>query len=192
MKSLYETILNSTRSGRTNYFEQNISKITSTIFSSNDYGAFVQFLKNNNLLLDKDHTHRIMSKLIKCNFVPDNIEFRKKHGIEEQLKAGPEDFFVTAHGGYAAYDINVDYVMVLQKSKSNTTICERIISMNKDCIYVVDTPETEHLIKELDKHFEKNTIVEQINYSKNSFFSSRIGAKYVQYMFTDMKKEFVI
>lgn len=190
MKSLYESILNSTKSGRTDYFARNISKITSEVFSSIDYVPFEQFLKNNNLLLDKDNTRKMMLKLTYTWLVPDNIQFRKNRGIEEQLKSGPEDFYVTTYDSYASYDINVDYVTVHEKSKENSTICERIISMNKESICVISTPETEKIIKELDKHFEKNTIIDKITYNKNSFFKSRLGAKYIQYMFVDMKKEF--
>ena len=63
--------------------------------------------------------------------------------------------------------------------------------MNKEYIYVILIPETEQIIKELDNHFEKNTITYKITYSKNSFFESRLGVNYKQYKFVDMKKEFV-
>lgn len=191
MKSLYETILSTTSSGKSAYFVAKNKEIEDKVFGTLDGGQFQEFLKRNNLLLDKDHTYRIMGKMVKSNFVPYNAEFRKGRTLEDQLKKGPEDFFVMQKTGFAGYDILVEFIIPDKRDGQLSSTCERIISLQRDSIYVLEIPETEPLIKELDKHFEKSTKINQISYGPRASFNSRIGGKYLKYMFTDMKKEFV-
>lgn len=191
MKSLYETILKTTGSGKAAYFAQNTKKVVDKVFGTTEYGPFIQFLKDNNLLLDKDHTYRIMLKMVKSSFVPYNAEFKKGQTLEDQLKKGPEDFSVMNGTGFASYDLTVEYTIPDKKNGNIFAPCERILSFQRDSICVLAIPETESLIKELDKHFEKSTKIDKILYNDRAFFSSRIGGKYLKYMFVDMKKEFI-
>lgn len=191
MKSLYETILSTTSSGKAAYFVAKNKEIEDKIFSTTDCEQFKKFLKDNNLLLDKDHTYRIMSKMILSSFVPYNAEFRKGRTLEDQLKKGPEDFFVMQKTGFAGYDIDIEFTIPDKKNGTLSSTCERILSFQRDSICVLAIHETEPLIKELDKHFKKSTKCDKIEYNPRSSFSSRIGGRYLQYMFVDMKKEFV-
>lgn len=192
MKSLYETILSTTSSGKAAYFVAKNKEIEDEVFGALDGRPFQEFLKRNNLLLDKDHTYRIMLKMVKSSFVPYNAEFRKGRTLEDQLKKGPEDFFVMQKTGFAGYDIIVEFTIPDKKNGTLSSTCERILSFQRDSICVLAIPETEPLIKELDKYFEKSTKIGQISYGSRSSFNSRIGGRYLQYMFVDMKKEFVI
>lgn len=191
MKSLYETILSTTSSGKEAYFVAKNKEIEDKIFSTTDYEQFKKFLKDNNLLLDKDHTHKIMLKMVKSGFLPYNAEFKKGQTLEDQLRRGPEDFSVMVGTGFASYDLIVEFTIPDKKNGNISSTCERILSFQRDNICVLAIHETEPLIKELDKHFEKSTKIDKISYGPRAFFSSRIGGRYLQYMFVDMKKEFV-
>ena len=191
MKSLFETILKSTNSGKQSYIQQKTKEVVDKVLTSTGDMVMFQFLEKNKLWLDRETCKRIATKLKKV--IPHDavVGAYGSSSFERQAKNGFDDYGTLNGHGY--YDILLDYGRKMSSTRGSiSTEMERIIALLPDRILVDAIPETKDIIDVLNQHFEKYTEKVEIRYSNHSFFASRFGAKYLEYKFEDLKKEFVL
>ena len=185
MISLYESILQSTDSGKKNYMLNKTIAAVNKVLSTTGSYVMEKFMRDNNLVLDDDIAKRIQDKLYKSNYLPYVAVPYKSKDSE------PIEFGTMSKSGFAYCDVIAEYSVPERKGASVSSICERIFSMGKNWMVMLAIPETEKLLKEMDKHFSKHAVDTSVNYGGRSSFTSRIGGKYHIYFFDDLIKEFV-
>ena len=192
MKSLYESILSSTKSGKdvviTQEIKELIEKLNSNIFD--DKSDKYQFFKKNDLLLDNKSIQKLAENIVK-SIKAKNSGDKTKPELKKQLNKGVESF--TQQVGIRD---SVTYALIIgiEEVWGTSLKKEIIISIDEDNVYVLDTPETKHLVNTMNEYFTKN-----IKSSHCILFSesgkriakkSIIAAPYFKYDYKDMKKFF--
>ena len=195
MKSLYETILSSTKSGKdvviTKEIKELIEKLNANIFD--DYGDKYQFFKKNDLLLDNKIIKKLAENIVKSIKDKNNSD-KPKPTLKKQLSDGIEsfsDYVGTRDSILYSLHINIDEGWGTSGKK------EIVILIDEDNVYVLDTPETKHLVNTMNDYFSKHTKSNECVYftsngkpvPKKSLIS---GATYLKYDYKDMKKLFEI
>lgn len=193
MKTLYETILSSTMSGKdviiTKEIKELIEKLNKDIFD--DRSIKYQFFKKNNLLLDSKNIQKLAENIVK-SIKDKNSGDKPKPALKKQLSNGIESF-----SDFAIRD-SITYSLLIRIDEGWGTSCknEIIISIDEDNVYVLDTPETKHIVNKMNEYFTKN-----IKSSHCILFSeggkriakkSIIAAPYFKYDYKDMKNFFEV
>lgn len=193
MKTLYETILSSTKAGKdvviTQEIKELIEKLNSNIFD--DKSDKYQFFKKNDLLLDNKSIQKLAENIVK-SIKAKNSGDKPKPALKKQLSAGIEsfsDYVGTRDSIMYSLHINIDEGWGTSGKK------EIVILIDEDNVYVLDTPETKHLVNTMNEYFSKNTKTNECVYFtsngkpviKKSLIS---GTTYLKYDYKDMKKFF--
>ena len=189
MKTLYESILSSTKSGKdvviTQEIKELIEKLNSNIFD--DKSDKYQFFKKNDLLLDSKNIQKLAENIVK-SIKAKNSGDKPKPALKKQLSAGIEsfsDYYVgTRDSIMYSLHINIDEGWGTSRKK------EIVILIDEDNVYVLDTPETKHLVNTMNEYFSKNTKTNECVYFttngkpviKKSLIS---GATYLKYDYKD-------
>ena len=193
MKSLYESILSSTKSGKdaviTKEIKELIEKLNSNIFD--DHDDKYQFFKKNDLLLDNKSIKKLAESIVK-SIKDKNNNHKPKPELEKQLSTGIESF-----SDYIGGRDSVLYSLHIKIDEAGWTFSknEIVILIDEDNVYVLDTTETKHLVNTMNKYFSKHTKTNECVYftedgkpvRKKSNIS---GAKYLKYDYKNMKKLF--
>lgn len=192
MKTLYESILSSTKSGKDIVIPKEIKKLIEKLNSDifDDDPQKHQFFKKNDLLLSDSEVKKLAEKIVK-SIKDKNSSDKPKPGLKKQLDKGIESY--TQHVGvrdsvtYSLF-ISIDEGWGISLKK------EIVISIDEDNVYVLDAPETKHIVNKMNEYFTKN-----IKSSHCILFSesgkpiakkSIISAPYFKYDYKDMKKLF--
>lgn len=195
MKSLYESILNSTNSGLHAPIWNKTKPVIDSVLSAFSEFRMGWFLEGNNLRLeDKDTIKKIVNKLKKV--LPEGALFGSSYGIPQIAKQHVEKYNTSlhAHPRYAYYEIEISYARrtdFYRHGISQTEISEYLICLTDDYIYALDIPETKSILDSLDKHFTKYTTQDEVKLIDTFMMKSKIGGKYRVYSFKDIKKEFI-
>lgn len=192
MKTLYESILSSTKSGKDVVIPNEIKKLIEVLNSDifDDVPQKYQFFKKNDLLLDNKSIQKLAEKIVK-SIKDKNDGDKPKPGLKKQLDKGIESF--TQQVGIRD---SVTYALIIgiEEVWGTSLKKEFIISIDEDNVYVLDTPETKHIVNKMNDYFTKN-----IKSSHCILFSesgkpiakkSIIAAPYFKYDYKDMKKLF--
>ena len=195
MISLKESILGSTKSGKDVVIEKEIKelmeKLNANIFDDRD--DKYQFFKKNNLLLDSKSIQKLAENIVK-SIKDKNSGDKPKPALKKQLSEGIEsfsDYVGTRDSIMYSLHINIDECWGTSGKK------EIVILIDEDNVYVLDTPETKHLVNTMNEYFSKHTKSNECVYFtsngkpviKKSLIS---GATYLKYDYKDMKKLFEI
>ena len=193
MKTLYESILGSTKAGKdvviTQEIKELIEKLNSNIFD--DKSDKYQFFKKNDLLLDNKSIQKLAENIVK-SIKAKNSSDKPKPALKKQLSVGIEsfsDYVGTRDSIMYSLFINIDEGWGTSGKK------EIVILIDEDNVYVLDTPETKHLVNKMDEYFNKHTKTNECVYftekGKQVIKKSLIsGATYLKYDYKDMKKFF--
>lgn len=197
MKSLYESILSSTKSGLRSFVWDKTKPVIDKILNANSEFPMLWFLEGNNLRLDKDTVKKVVNKLKKV--LPEKALFgMNQYGVHQIAKQTVEKWdtarFTNQRCAY--YCIEIEYAIRDENRKiRQKTLNEYIIWLTEDGICVLDIPETKSMLNELDTHFDKYDTQNELNLTSTHFLGpnieSNLGAKYRVYSFKDLKKEFV-
>ena len=195
MKSLYESILSSTKSGLKSFVWDKTKPVIDDVITARTEFPMLWFLEGNNLRLDKDTVNKIVNKLKKV--LPKNAVFGRNYGIRQIDKQNVEEYNSANspnHLKYSYYKIEIEYaIRPLGKSRSvsRTGMSEFLIYLTEDCIYALDIPETKSILNELDTHFAKYVTQDEVKLTDSYTIWSKLGGKYRIYSFKDLIKEFV-
>lgn len=195
MKTLYETILTSTNSGLQATIWNKTKPVIDSVLNSSSEFQVEWFLEGNNIRLDKDTTKKIVNKLKKV--LPEGALFGYRYGIPQIAKQNIEGYGVIKHTNprFAYYRIEIEYAYIWHeffKSGVSTKIfVENLICLTGDYIYALDIPETKSILNNLDKHFSKYVIQDEVKLTDTYTMQSKIGGKYRVYSFKDIIKEFI-
>lgn len=193
MKTLYETILSSTTSGKdviiTKEINELIEKLNKDIFD--DRSIKYNFFKKNDLLLDNKNIQKLAENIVK-SIKDKNSGDKPKPALKKQLSSGIEsfsDYVGTRDSIMYSLHINIDEGWGISGKK------EVIILIDEDNVYVLDTPETKQLVNTMNEYFSKHTKTNECVYfttnGKAVIKKSLInGATYLKYDYKDMKKFF--
>lgn len=192
MKTLYESILSSTKSGKDIVIPNEIKKLIEKLNSDNfdDAPQKYQFFKKNDLLLSDSEVKKLAEKVV------DTIK-RRNNGdkpnpaLKKQLNKGVESF-----SQQIGIRDSITYCLIIgiEEVWGTSLKKEIVISVDEDNVYVLDTPETKHIVNKMNEYFTKN-----IKSSHCILFSesgkriakkSIIDAPYFKYDYKDMKKLF--
>lgn len=195
MKSLYESILSSTSSGKS-FIMDKIKPIIDNILNAKLGIPMEWFLEGNNLRLDKDAVKKIVNKLKKV--LPEGALFGNTYNIPKISKQDVEECdsvnYTYLAARYAYYKIKIEYAIrtdLYRHSFAVTEKSEYIIYLTDDYIYALDIPETKYILDNLDEHFAKYTTQDEVKLTDTNKKKSNIGGKYRIYSFKDITKEFV-
>ena len=201
MKSLYETILSSTKSGLKSFVLDKTKPVIDNVLNANSEFPMLWFLEGNNLRLDKDTVKKVVNKLVNKlkKVLPEKALFGiNQYGVHQIAKQTVEkwDTARLRNSRNAYYCIEIEYAMRDKNRKiRQKTLNEYIIWLTEDSICALDIPETKSILNELDTHFDKYDTQNEINLTSTHFMGSNIesklGGKYRIYSFKDLKKEFV-
>lgn len=195
MKTLYESILNSTNSGKdvviTKEIKDLIEKLNKDIFD--DRSIKYQFFKKNDLLLDNKSIQKLAENIVK-SIKAKNSGDKPKPALKKQLSSGIESFsdsIGTRDSIMYSLLINIDEGWGTSGKK------EIVILIDEDNTYVLETPETKQLVNTMNEYFSKQTKTNECVYfttnGKQIIKKSRInGATYLKYDYKDMKKFFEV
>ncbi len=197
MKSLYESILSSTKTGLRSFVWDKTKPVIDKILNANSEFPMLWFLEGNNLRLDKDTVKKVVNKLKKV--LPKKALFgMDQYGVPQIAIQTVEKWDTTrfTNQRYAYYCIEIEYAIRDENRKiRQRALNEYIIWLTEDGICALDIPETKSILNELDTHFDKYDIQNEVNltstYNPESNIESNLGAKYRVYSFKDLKKEFV-
>lgn len=194
MKSLYESILDSTKSGLKSAVWDKTKPVIDNVLNSHS-DAMRQFIDGNNLKLNKDDVKKIVNKL--KNVLPKGAVFGACYGIPQIAKQDVEKYNTINYSTtrYACYKIEIEYgtrPWGPYSHVSETTIDEFLIYLTEDYIYALDIPETKSMLDSLDKHFTKYTAQDKVKLTNTYKMKSNIGGEYRIYSFKDITKEFII
>lgn len=197
MKSLYESILSSTKSGLKSFVWDKTKPVIDKILNANSEFPMLWFLEGNNLRLDKDTVKKVVNKLKKV--LPKEALFGiNQYGVKQIAKQRVE-YWNTARFSNprcAYYCIEIEYAIRDENRKiRQRTLNEYIIWLTEDGICALDIPETKSMLNELDTHFDKYDTQKEVTLASTHFpgsnIESNLGAKYRVYSFKDLTKEFV-
>lgn len=195
MKTLYETILSSTTSGKdviiTKEIKELIEKLNKDFFD--DRSIKYNFFKKNDLLLDNKSIQKLAENIVK-SIKDKNSGDKPKPALKKQLSSGIESFsdsIGTRDSIMYSLLINIDEGWGTSGKK------EIVILIDEDNTYVLDTPETKKLVNTMNEYFSKHTKTNECVYfttnGKQIVKKSHInGATYLKYDYKDMKKFFEI
>ena len=194
MKSLYESILSSTKSGLKSFVWDKTKPVIDKTLNANSEFPMLWFLEGNNLRLDKDTVNKIVNKLKKV--LPKDAVFGRNYGIRQIAKQDVEKYYTANYPDlkYACYNIEITYGVKIggpRNFSTRTEMSEFLIYLTYDYIYALDLPETKKILDELDTHFVKYTTQDEVKLSDTYEMESKLGGKYRVYSFKDLKKEFV-
>ena len=192
MKSLYESILSSTKSGLKSFVWDKTKPVIDDVITARTEFPMLWFLEENNLRLDSDTIKKITNKLKKA--LPEGAFFNARDGIRQIAKQDVEKYGSVNYPDlkYAYYNIEITYgVNRGSRYSTRTEMREFIIYLTYDHIYALDIPETKSMLDELDTHFDKYTTQDEVKPTNTFTMWSEIGGKYRVYSFKDLKKEFV-
>ena len=195
MKSLYESILGSTKAGITGIISEKIKDLIEKLNADTRTDtAYLQqkFFKDNDLLLDDKSTEKLLKTMAQTIKSTDD-KARIKPGLKAQIAKGVEIFADIENYNSISYGvaINMDFVWGSAKRK------EYIIYISEDCMYVLDNDSTKILLRKMDEYFTKYKTVNEFEYmfangkkiNRSSFYA---GGKYRRYDYKDMKKFFEV
>ena len=193
MITLYESILSSTKSGKDIVIHKEIKKLIEKLNTNifDDKSDKHKFFKKNDLLLDSKSIQKLAENIVK-SIKAKNSGDKHKPALKKQLSSGIEsfsDYVGTRDAIMYSLHINIDEGWGTSGKK------EIVILIDEDNVYVLDTPETKHLVNTMDEYFIKHTKTNECVYFtsngkpviKKSLIS---GAKYLKYDYKDMKKLF--
>ena len=195
MKTLYESILSSTKSGKdvviTKEIKELIEKLNANIFD--DKSDKHKFFKKNDLLLDSKSIQKLAENIVK-SIKDKNSGDKPKPALKKQLSSGIESFsdsIGTRDSIMYSLFINIDEGWGTSGKK------EIVILIDEDNTYVLETPETKQLVNTMNEYFSKHTKTNECVYfttnGKQIIKKSRInGATYLKYDYKDMKKFFEV
>lgn len=128
--------------------------------------------------------------------MPEGALFGYKYGIPQIAKQNVEKYSTIKHINprYAYYKIKIAYCYrteLYRHSFSETEMGVLIICLTEDYIYALDIPETKSILNNLDKHFTKYVIQDEVKLTDTYIIKSKIGGKYRVYSFKDIIKEFI-
>ena len=197
MKSLYESILSSTKSGLKSFVWNKTKPVIDNVLNANSEFPMLWFLEGNNLRLDNDTVKKIINKLKKV--LPKDALFGiNQYGVHQIARQDVENWNTARlrNSRNAYYCIEIEYAIRDENRKIRQRILnEYIIWLSEDGICALDIPETKSILDELDTHFDKYDTQNEINltstYDPESNIESNLGGKYGVYSFKDLKKEFV-
>lgn len=195
MKSLYESILSSTKTGLRSFVWDKTKPVIDRVLNANSEFPMLWFLEGNNLRLDNDVVKKIVNKLKKV--LPEKALFGiNQYGVHQIAKQTIEKYNTVGpnNSRHAYYDIEIEYAirpLAQHRGISQTSLIENIIYLTEDNIYALDIPETKSMLKELDTHFDKYDIQNIVNLTSSYSLESKLGGKYRIYSFKDLKKEFI-
>lgn len=192
MKTLYESILGSTKSGKDVVIPKEIKKLIEILNSDifDDTPQKYQFFKKNDFLLSDSEVKKLSEKVVDTIKRKNNGD-KPKPDLKKQLNKGVESF--TQQVGIRD---SVTYALIIgiEEVWGTSLKKEIVISIDEDNVYVLDTPETKHIVNKMNEYFTKN-----IKSSHCILFSesgkpiakkSIITAPYFKYDYKDMKKLF--
>lgn len=195
MKTLYESILSSTKSGITGVISDKIKDLIEKLNAGTRTDtAYLQqqFFKDNDLLLDNKNIEKLLKNMAK-NIKSTDDKAIIKPGIKAQIEKGVEIFADIENYNSISYGvaINVDFVWGSAKRK------DYIIYISEACIFVLDNDETKTLLNKMDEYFSKYKTVSEFEYmfgngkkiTRPSFYAD---GKYRRYDYKDMKKFFEV
>ena len=193
MKTLYESILSSTKSGITGVISDKIKELIEKLNADTRTDtAYLQhkFFKDNDLLLDDKSIEKLLKNMFKTVKSNDD-KARIKPGLKAQIAKGVELFADIENYNSISYAvaINVEFVWGSAKRK------DYIIYISEDCIYVLDNDDTKALLHKMDEYFSRYKYVNEFEYmysngkkiSRGAFYA---GGSYRKYDYKDMKKFF--
>ena len=194
MKSLYESILSSTKSGLKSFVWDKTKPVIDDVITARTEFPMLWFLEGNNLRLDKDTVNKIVNKLKKV--LPKNAVFGRNYGIRQIAKQDVEKYYTANYPDlkYACYNIEITYGVKIggpRNFSTRTEMREFLIHLTYDHIYALDIPETKSMLDELDTHFTKYATQDEVKLSPTYTIWSELGGKYRIYSFKDLIKEFV-
>ena len=196
MKSLYESILGSTKSGLKSFVWDKTKPVIDNILNANSEYPMLWFLEGNNLRLDKDTVKKVVNKLKKV--LPEKALFgMNQYGVPQIAKQRVECWNTskTTNPRFAYYCIEIGYAIRNGLSFDNrirlSILIEKLIWLTENGIYALDIPETKSILNELDTHFAKYVTQDEVKLTDSYTIWSKLGGKYRVYSFKDLKKEFV-
>ena len=195
MKTLYESILSSTASGTDIIIEKEIKELIEKLNANffDDRSVKYQFFKKNDLLLDNKSIQKLAENIVK-SIKDKNSSDKPKPALKKQLSDGIEsfsDYIGTRDSILYSLHINIDEGWGTSGKK------EILILIDEDNVYVLDVPETKHLVNTMNEYFNKHTKTNECVYftkngksiPKKSLIS---GATYLKYDYKHMKKFFEV
>lgn len=194
MKTLYESILSSTKSGITGVISDRIKDLIEKLnVDTRTETAYLQkqFFKDNDLLLDNKSIEKLLKNMAQT--IKSTDEAIIKPSLKAQLTKGVEIFADIENYNSISYGValNVEFVWGSAKRK------DYIIYISEDCIFVLDNDATKSLLSKMDKYFTKYKTVDEFEYmfinskkiTRGSFYA---GGDYRRYDYKDMKKFFEV
>jgi hypothetical protein len=192
MKTLYESILSSTKSGKDVVFPKEIKKLIEELNSDifDDSPQKYQFFKKNDLVLSDNEVKKLAEKVVDTIKRKNNSD-KPNPALKKQLNKGVETF-----SQQVGIRDSITYCLIIgiEEAWGTSLKKEIVISVDEDNVYVLDTPETKHIVNKMNEYFTKN-----IKSSHCILFSesgkpiakkSIIAAPYFKYDYKDMKKFF--
>ena len=147
MKSLYESILSSTKTGLRSFVWDKTKPVIDNILNNNIWSSYPMgfFLEGNNLRLDTDTIKKIVNKL--KNFLPENALFgMRQYNVHQISKQTVENWSTVkfTNPRFAFYRIEIQYAIRddLDNRIKTRILDENIIWLTEDNIYALDIPET--------------------------------------------------
>lgn len=193
MKTLYESILSSTKAGITGVISEKIKDLIEKLNADTRTDtAYLQqqFFKDNDLLLDDKSIEKLLKNMVKT-IKSNEDKAIIKPGLKTQIEKGVEIFADIENYNSISYGVavNVEFVWGSAKRK------DYIIYISEDCIYVLDNDATKKLLSKMDEYFTQYKTVNEFVYeygngkkiTRSSFYA---GGKYRRYDYKDMKKFF--
>lgn len=185
MKTLYESILGSSHSGKYVIDEEKTIELATEIINSSTEFPMRGFIEENGLLLDKQMTEKVSKLLSKIR--PYGATFGKvgTPTLKQQIERNPTHFVSVTweNPKYAYYCIILEYWNTTGRKGSNSILIQYIIKLFEDKIEVLDIPETKSIINVLSEHFTK--------YSTTKGTKKENLGDYRTYYFKDIKKQFI-
>lgn len=186
MKTLYESILGSTNSGKGVVDEEKTIELARAIINDSTEFPIREFIEENGLLLDKQTTEKVAKLLSKIR--PYGTIFGKFsiQSLKKQIERNPSNFYNVnwTNPKYAYYSIELEYLdPTIGRRGTTGTLIQYIIKLFEDKIDVLDIPETKTIIDVLSEHFTK--------YSTIKGTKSEDLGNYRTYYFKDIKKQFI-
>lgn len=185
MKTLYESILGTSRAGKSAIDEEKTIELVTAIINSSSEFPMEGFLEENGLLLDKQTTEKVAKMLSKIR--PQGSSFGKfgTRTLKQQIERNPTwigNSTWTNHK-YSYYGIHLQYAITAHHRGATGDMIQYIVRLFEDKIDVLDIPETKSIIDALSEHFTK--------YSPLKGDKEDDLGDYRTYYFKDIKKQFI-
>ena len=185
MKTLYESILGTSRAGKSAIDEEKTIELVNAILNSSSEFPMKGFIEENGLLLDKQTTEKVAKMLSKIG--PHGSTFGKvgTRTLKQQIEMNPAHFdsVTWTNPKYAYYSIFLEYGITNGRRGVNGSLIQYIVKLFEDKIEVLDIRETKSIIDVLSEHFTK--------YSTTKGTKEEDLGDYRTYYFKDIKKQFI-